>query len=65
MAEADDRGPEFAGVLIAFMVISTLAVTARCYTRIALTSVFSIEDWLSVVTLVSVIPLKLISRDFF
>jgi hypothetical protein len=53
MAEANDRGPEFAAVVIVFLVITTLAVAARCFTRIFLTKMFSIEDWLSVLTLVS------------
>lgn len=71
MTQANDRGPEFAGVLIGFMVLTTVAVGARCYTRIALTNIFSVEDWLSVITLVSAVIsfspflfiLKLIRED--
>ncbi|KAI0130236.1 cation-transporting ATPase 4 [Xylariales sp. AK1849] len=49
---ADTRGPQLEAVLITLLVLSFLTVIARCYTRIVLVKIFSIEDWLAVVTFV-------------
>lgn len=50
----DSRGPEFEGVLIAFLIVCTISVAARIYTRIRLVRIFAAEDWLAVVTYVRI-----------
>jgi hypothetical protein len=48
----DTRAPQFQGVLIAFLILSTISVAARIYTRVTLVRIFAVEDWLTVVTFV-------------
>ncbi|KAH8197857.1 hypothetical protein TruAng_007956 [Truncatella angustata] len=47
---AETRAPQFQGVLIAFLLASTVSVAARCYTRIRLVRIFAVEDYLAVAT---------------
>ncbi|KAH7304306.1 hypothetical protein B0I35DRAFT_471999 [Stachybotrys elegans] len=48
----DNRGPELAAVLIALLVLATVAVGLRMYSMAILVKRFMLEDWLTLVTLV-------------
>lgn len=50
---ADDRGPQLAGILIAFLVLSIVSTILRCYSMGVILKRFYIEDWLAVISLVS------------
>lgn len=47
-----DHGPEIAAVGIAFLTLSWVAVSLRCYVRIFITRSFGADDWLSITALV-------------
>jgi apolipoprotein N-acyltransferase len=46
-----DRGPQARSVAITFIVLTWLAVTARCWVRIKMIKAFALDDWLAVATL--------------
>jgi hypothetical protein len=47
------RGQEIAAVGVAFLTLSWIAVSLRCYVRIFVTKSFGTDDWLSITALVS------------
>ncbi|CAK7238656.1 MAG: hypothetical protein STHCBS139747_000074 [Sporothrix thermara] len=47
----DDRGPQFAAILISFLVLSIVSVMLRCYSMGIILRRFYIEDWLAVITI--------------
>lgn len=49
---ADDRGPQLATVLVAFLVLTIVSAILRCYSMGILLKRFYIEDWLAIVSLV-------------
>ncbi|KAL1611991.1 hypothetical protein SLS60_000214 [Paraconiothyrium brasiliense] len=49
----DDRSREFTGVLGFFIAVCTLLVLLRCYCKIVLVKNFAVDDYLSVLALVS------------
>lgn len=51
---AENRGPELAAVIIFLLAFALTTVGLRCYTMGYLMKRFFAEDWLSVVTLVSI-----------
>lgn len=51
----DNRGPELAAVSIAMAVVSMLAVALRSYTMAKILKRFLIEDYLAVLTCVSLL----------
>lgn len=51
--EIVDRGPEIAAVGVAFLTLSWVAVSLRCYVRIFVTKSFGTDDWLSITALVT------------
>ena len=50
----EDRGPEIVAVVIAFLVLTWVAVALRCYVRIRLKPPFRASDFLSVASLVCI-----------
>lgn len=53
---ADDRGPQLAAILIAFLVLSIVSTILRCYSMGVLLKRFYIEDWLAVASVVGNTP---------
>src|ERR1700721_513669 len=47
-----DRGPQLAGTCASLLSLAIVAVSVRCYVRLALTKSFGYDDWLIVATLV-------------
>ena len=49
----EDRGPQVAGVAIGFLTVAWIFVLLRCYVRGFMTKAFGADDWLAVLSLVS------------
>ena len=48
----ENRGPEVEAVAIAFLTLSWIAVSLRCYVKFFMIKLFRIDDWLMVLSLV-------------
>ncbi|KAI9147004.1 Satratoxin biosynthesis SC3 cluster protein [Paramyrothecium foliicola] len=46
-----DRGPEFVGVVVAFLVLAILTTAGRCYVRFSIVKAFGTDDWFMIVAL--------------
>jgi hypothetical protein len=48
----ENRGPQVEAVAIAFLALSWVTISLRCYVRLFMKKLFRIDDWLAVVSLV-------------
>jgi hypothetical protein len=48
----ENRGPQVEAVAIAFLVLSWVTISVRCYVRLFIKKLFMVDDWLAVVSLV-------------
>jgi hypothetical protein len=54
MDPIENRGPQLIGVIILFLALSWIAVPLRMWVRIKIIKSFALDDWLTLVTLVSI-----------
>jgi hypothetical protein len=51
----DDRGPELAAIMAAFLALTWISVSLRCLVRIKITKAFGADDWLMVASQVNIV----------
>jgi len=56
---SDDRGPALEAVLIVLLVLCVVSTSLRFYSMAVILKRFYVEDWLAMVTLVSMISIRM------